>query len=96
MDFGAVHVRHMLDKIALDKVFLFGPWYYPSVSFRQYAILSFTYMLILQNDKWAKLFKESGNIVQKIKFTLVFKMTLIIIMALVLALGSFSIASDCT
>jgi hypothetical protein len=46
--------------------------------------------------KCAKLFRKSGNIAQKIIFTLVLKMTIIIIIALVLALGSFSIAYDCT
>jgi len=51
----------MLDQIAMGQVFLFEFWFYLSVSFRQYAILCFTYMLTLQNDKWAKLFGKSEN-----------------------------------
>jgi len=85
-----------MDQIAMGQVFLFELWFHLSVSFPQYAILIFTYTLILQNEKGAKLFRKSGNIVQKIIFTLVLKMTIIIIIALVLALGSFSIAYDCT
>jgi hypothetical protein len=82
--------------MALGQVYLLELWFYLSVTLRQYATLSFTYMLILQNDKGAKLFRKSGNTVQKITVTLVFKMTIIIIIAVFLALGSFSISYDCT
>jgi uncharacterized membrane protein len=80
----------MLEQIALGQVFLF-----------EFLVLPVSVIppirhtqLHLHADftKWAK----SGNIVQKIIFILVLKMTIIIIIALVLALGSFIIAYDCT